>query len=485
MPLNANELLLAMDEHARMPLRARLTNALRNAIRGGQLPAGARMPSSRVLATDLGVSRGVVLEAYAQLAAEGFLRTRPGSGTTVAAVPDVPAAPAAAPVPEPARRPLAFDLRPGSPDVSGFPRRQWLAATRRVLNKVPDAALGYNEPWGVSELRTALAHYLARVRGAMVSTESIVVVNGATQGVSLVGQLLLRQGHRCIAVEDPSNAIQRRLLTDLGLQVVGVPVDEHGLRTDLLARSPARALLCTPAHQYPTGAILSAERREELVGWAAAVDALIVEDDYDSEFRYGKSPVGCLQSLDPQHVAMIGSVSKSLAPALRLGWVVSPPGCCPPCAWQEPLRLRQPALDQHVLADFLTAGEYDRNLRALRRRYSQRRAALCEALERHLPTWQVMGVAGGLHLVVRLPDNLSENGLVAAAAARGVHLLGVQTMTLEHAYGPALILSFARGTRDVFDEASRRLAAAAQDAAAHDRPNASIVLSGVDWYEQL
>jgi GntR family transcriptional regulator/MocR family aminotransferase len=320
----------------------------------------------------------------------------------------------------------------------------------------------------------------------MVSTDSVVVVNGATQGVSLVAQLLLRRGHRCIAVEDPSNAIQRRLLTDLGLQVVGVPVDEHGLRTDLLARTPARALLCTPAHQYPAGAILSAERREELVRWAAAVDALIVEDDYDSEFRYGKSPVGCLQSLDPQHVAMIGSVSKSLAPALRLGWVVAPPGLLPS------LRLAKshsdfgsPALDQHVLADFLNAGEYDRNLRALRRRYSQRRVALCEALERHLPDWQVMGVAGGLHLVVRLPDDMSESGLVEAAAARGVHVLGVETMTLEHPYGPALILSFARGTADVFDEAARRLADAAHDAAAQDRRTAPRVLSGVDWYERL
>jgi GntR family transcriptional regulator/MocR family aminotransferase len=466
MPLNANELLLAMDDQDRMPLRARLTTALRNAIRAGQLQAGGRMPSSRVLAGDLGISRGVVLEAYAQLAAE------------------VVHAPEA--LDRAAQRHLLFDLRPGSPDVSSFPRRPWLAALRRTMLAVPDAALGYGEPWGVVELRTQLAHYLSRVRGAMVQPQSIVVVNGATQGISLMAQLLLRQGHRSIAVEDPSNAIQRRLLTDLGLEVVGVPVDEHGLRSDLLARTDARALLCTPAHQYPTGAILSAERREELVRWAAAVDAVVIEDDYDSEFRYGKSPVGCLQSLDPQHVAMIGSVSKTLAPALRMGWVLAPP------ALVSSLRLAKshadfgsPALDQYALADFLASGEYDRNLRALRRRYSQHRDALTAALAHHLPSWEVMGVAGGLHLVVRLPDGVSESGLVAAAAAHDVHVLGVQTMTVEHPYGPALTLSFARGTPDMLGEAARRLAAAAQDAPAHDAAAATDVRSGVDWYEQL
>jgi GntR family transcriptional regulator/MocR family aminotransferase len=444
------------------------------------------MPSSRVLASDLGVSRGVVLEAYAQLAAEGFLRSRPGSATTVAVVPGIPRRD----VMESGRHgraiDSALDLRPGAPDLSSFPRRQWLTAMRRTLSTLPAAALGYAEPWGVPGLRQELADYLSRVRGAMVTAESLVAVTGATQGVSLLAQLLVRHGQDAIAVEDPSNAIQQRLLSDMGLRVVGVPVDEHGLRVDLLARTAARAVIVTPAHQYPTGSSLSADRREQLVRWARAVDGLVIEDDYDSEFRYGRRPIGCLQSLDPNHVAMIGSISKSLAPALRIGWVASPPALVAALRRAKShADFGSASLDQYVLADFLASGEYDRNLRALRRRYGQRREALLQVLERYLPRWQVMGVAGGLHLVVRLPDDVSESGLVAAAEDQGVLVLGVETMRVEHPYGPALVLSFARATADMLDEAVRRLALAAHDLAAAPRPGWTEPLSGVDWYERL
>jgi GntR family transcriptional regulator/MocR family aminotransferase len=287
-----------------------------------------------------------------------------------------------------------------------------------TLKVLPAADFGYTEPWGVPALREQLAHYLVRVRGAMVEPDAVVVVSGATQGISLLAQLLRRRGHTAIAVEDPSNAIQRRLLAETGLRVVDVPVDGHGLSVDALATTEARALICTPAHQYPTGVILSADRREQLSLWAREQKALIIEDDYDSEFRYGRPPVGCLQGLLPEHVALVGSASKSLAPALRLGWVAAPPSIL-----ADLRRDKSHAdfgtcfLEQHVMARFLASTGYDRNLRVLRRRYGERRQALADALARHLPDWRVMGAAGGLHVVLQLPAGVQENGLVAAAAA--------------------------------------------------------------------
>ncbi len=462
MPLNSAELLVRLDDDRRLPLRVRLTMALRDMLRTGQVSPGSTLPSSRVLARDLGISRGVVVEAYAQLTAEGYLLSRAGAGTT--APPShtqsrqVPTP--TPPQPEPAG---GLDLRPGTPDLSSFPRRAWLAAVRETLSTLPTSQLGYGEPWGAQVLRTQLSDYLARVRGAMADPDSVVVVTGATQGVSLVAQILLRRGQRTVAVEDPSNALQRRLLRDLGLEVVDVPVDDHGLRVDALAATGARTVLCTPAHQYPTGVILSAERRMQLSRWAQEVDGLVVEDDYDAEFRYGRPAVGCLQGLDVAHVALLGSVSKSLAPALRLGWVLAP------ASLLEDLRQAKShadfgsnILDQHVLSAFMASGGYDRNLRLLRRRYAERREHLIAALAARAPAWQPIGAAGGLHLVVRLPPDLSEDGLVRAAAATGVQVLGLAGMTGRCPQGPALVLSFARSTPDMLAEAVRRLVLAAE-----------------------
>ena len=461
MPLSSAGLLVRLEEGGRLPLRVRLTMALRDAVRTGQVSPGSTLPSSRVLARDLGISRGVVLEAYAQLTAEGYLLSRPGAGTTVAATQphSRPVAAPAAPQHEPAG---VLDLRPGTPDLSSFPRRLWLGAVRDTLNTLPASGLGYGEPWGVRALRVQLAEYLARVRGAMADPDSVVVVTGTTQGISLIAQVLLRRGQRSVAVEDPSNALQRRLLRDLGCDVVDVPVDDSGLRVDALAATGARVVLCTPAHQYPTGVILSAERRTQLIRWAQDVDGLVVEDDYDAEFRYGRAAVGCLQGLDDRHVALLGSVSKSLAPALRLGWVLAPPRLL------DELRQAKShadfgsnGLDQHVLAELMVSGGYDRNLRMLRRRYAERRDHLVSALAARAPSWQPLGAAGGLHLVVRLPPGLSEEGVVSAGAAAGVLVLGVAGMTGAHPQGPALALSFARATPGMLDEAVHRLVLAA------------------------
>lgn len=483
MPLNAADLWVGIESVGDMPLRARLAMALREAVRTGRVAPGSTLPSSRVLARDLGVSRGVVTEAYAQLVAEGFLRSRPGAGTTVGfpglkSVGTAPSPPPAAPV-----EPGTIDLRPGLPDLSSFPRQQWSAALRETLKALPASAFGYTEPWGALALREQLAQYLARVRGAMVHPDCIVVVSGATQAISLMAHLLRRRGHTAIAVEDPSNAIQRRLLADVGLQVVDVPVDSQGLSVDALAASGARAVISTPAHQYPTGVILSAARREQLCRWAGEQDGLIIEDDYDAEFRYGRAPVGCLQGLLPEHVALVGSTSKSLAPALRLGWVAAPPAILDGLRQQKShADFGTSFLEQHVLAEFFASTAYDRNLRMLRRRYGERREWMVRALARELPAWRVMGAAGGLHLVLQVPDEVSESRLVAAAAAEGVAVIGIAGMVGANPHGPAIVVSFARATRDMLDDAVSRLARAA--ARLDEVPEGPTPVSGVEWYEQ-
>ncbi len=458
MPLNAAELLVMLERSPSGPLRVRLAAALRDAIRAGQLVPGTTLPSTRVIAQDLGVSRGVAVDAYAQLAAEGFITTRPGTGTTVAFLPAA-ARPdfwtmgetVTAPVPD-------LDLRPGWPDLAAFPRREWAAAVRDVLGELATSALGYAEPWGPWELRRQLAVYLTRVRGAIAAPAGVVVVNGVTQGLTLLCRLLREQGQDRLAVEDPSNAFQRELLARLGMDVVNIPVDDQGLRVDALAGSGARVVLCTPAHQYPSGVVLSPTRRASLLRWAADADALVLEDDYDAEFRYERGPMGCLQGMDPLHVALLGSVSKTLAPALRIGWVLCPPQLLTGLRTaKRDDDFGSNAIDQHVLARLLELGTYDRHLRMLRRRYRQRRDALVEAFARALPDWEVLGSAGGLHLTVRLPDGVPEGRLLVAAAGLGLSVFGLGAMTAAANRPAGIVVSYARTTPDMAVEAVNRL----------------------------
>ncbi len=463
MPLNAAVLLVSLAGPGVGPLRVRLANAMRDAIRSGRLGPGTTLPSTRILASDLGLSRGVVVDAYNQLAAEGFVRGRPGAATTVVYVQAAALPERWQSQPPPSRLGPELDLRPGWPDLSAFPRRAWAAAVRDVLKDLPDAELGYCEPWGPWALRRELASYLARVRGAMTATDGVVVVSGVTQGLTLLCRLRLRQGADRLAVEDPSNAVQRQLLGRLGVELVDVPVDDSGLRVDVLAATGCRAVLCTPAHQYPTGVVLSPTRREQLLRWASEVDGLIIEDDCDAEFRHDRAPLGCLQGMDPQHVALLGSVSKTLAPALRIGWVLSPPQLLSELRGiKRDDDFGSNAIDQHVLACLLASGGYDRHLRGLRRRYRQRRDAFIQAFGRRLPSWDVMGSAGGLHLTVALPAGIPEGRLVAAAAGLGLSVLGLETMSASKVSGPGIVASYARATPDMSEDAVDRLVKASQ-----------------------
>src|SRR4051794_14662460 len=318
----APELLIEVERANGAPLRAQIERELRDAVRSGRLHPGSALPSTRSLARQLEVSRGVVVEAYAQLAAEGYLSARQGAPTRVAAVPSprvdpAHARPAAAPRPR-------YDLRPSVPDLSAFPRRAWLAAERRALAALPHAALDYPDMRGTTELRAALAAYLGRVRGLVAAPERIVVTSGTLQSIGLLARVLRGRGIDRIALEQPGFHIHRALLRRCGIATAPVPVDERGLVVEQLERAGCRAVLVTPAHHMPLGAVLAPERRAALLDWAERADGLVIEDDYDGEYRYDREPVGALQGLAPERVVYLGSASKVLAPALRIGWVVAP-----------------------------------------------------------------------------------------------------------------------------------------------------------------
>jgi GntR family transcriptional regulator / MocR family aminotransferase len=342
------DLLLVLDRGSVRPLRDQIEDQLRDGIRRGRLHAGTALPSSRALAAELGVSRGVVVDAYGQLAAEGFLVARPGAATRVAAVArHEPAAPPDERVPPPVR----FDLRIEAADLSAFPRRSWQAALREVLRDAPDAAFGYGDRAGHPALRAVLASYLGRARGVAAEPERIVVTTGITQAVALLGRALRGAGVRRIAVEDPGFPVHRMVLRRQGLELAPVPVDGGGIRVDAVEASGAQAVLVTPAHQFPLGMGLAPERRTALLDWAAARDGFVLEDDYDGEYRFDREPVGALQALAPARVIYLGSASKTLAPAVRLGWAVLPGALAEAVAEEKMLANGgSPQLDQLALA---------------------------------------------------------------------------------------------------------------------------------------
>jgi GntR family transcriptional regulator/MocR family aminotransferase len=438
------------------PLTTQLERALRAAVRSGRLADGTRLPSTRGLAAELGVSRGVVVSAYAQLGAEGYLSVRQGAPVRVAAA--APRDESSEAVERRIGRPPRYNLRPDLPDYSAFPRREWLASMRAALRDATDEELGYGDARGAPQLREALAAYLGRVRGLSARPGRVVVTVGFAHGIDLVCAALRARGARRIAVEDPGHVTVRRIVEHSGLAAVPVPVDAEGLRVDAL---DADAALVTPAHQFPTGVVLSPERRAALLAWAEARDALILEDDFDAEFRYDRPPVGALQGLAPERVVYLGSVSKTLAPALRIGWAVLPSWLGAAVAEQvEGTILAAPRLDQLALAHFVGRGELDRHLRRMRLRYRRRRDALLDALTARLPQARPEGVAAGLHVIARLPAEWDERAVLAGARARGIALAGMGEYRFDgRAEPPTLLLGYARSPEPVLRAAVRELAA--------------------------
>jgi GntR family transcriptional regulator / MocR family aminotransferase len=423
-----------------VPIHEQLEQALRQSIRSGRLPAGSRLPSSRSLAARLRVSRGVVSEAYGQLAAEGYLTSRQGAAVRVSS------AVRALERPSPARSLMprfSYDLRPSLPDLASFPRDRWQRSIRAALRESPLSAIGYPDPRGVPELRAALSDYLARVRGAAADPEHLLVCTGFMQGLSLLCRALAAQGVASIALEDPGWHTHRLIAEQCGLQVEPVQVDADGIDVQALTGTDASVVLVTPSHQFPTGVTLSPRRRAALIEWAESGERLIVEDDYDGELRFDRGAVGALQGLAPERVVYAGSASKRLAPAMRLGWLLTPSWI----TWSLSAAKAtedggSEAIGQLALAHFIAHGELDRHLRRMRSTYERRRQALLGALARRLPQARATGSPCGLFEPVLLPAGVDEPALLSAAASRGLGLEGISLHRFKAGGEPCLLLGY-------------------------------------------
>jgi GntR family transcriptional regulator/MocR family aminotransferase len=450
-------------------VRAGLESALRDAVRTGRLAAGVRLPSSRDLAADVGVARNTVAEAYAQLVAEGWLTARTGSGTWVSERPAVTASAAGVPAEQP--RPPRYDLRAGVPAVSAFPRREWLATARAALGAAADDVLGYPDPRGLPELRMALVGYLSRTRGVIADPERVIICGGFSHGLALTCWVLARQGAGSLAVEDYGHQAYRRIVRSHGLRAITLAIDDlgamPGAALDATVRQDrAGAVLLTPAHQYPLGMSLAPARRTAFVARAARSGGLVIEDDYDGEFRYDRQPVGAMQSLAPDLVVYAGTASKSLAPGLRLGWLVVPTRLVAGfVAAKESLGAHSSVLDQLALARLIESGGYDRQVRRARLLYRRRRDRLVAALRREAPRVRLTGIAAGQHVVAALPDDVSEDDVVTRAAENGLAVEGLAhyandpvTGSLRR-WGPALVIGYGRPADHAFTAALGRLCA--------------------------
>jgi GntR family transcriptional regulator / MocR family aminotransferase len=430
-------------------VRAQLETALRDAIRSGRLAAGTRLPPTRTLAADLGVARNTIAEVYGQLVAEGWLSARTGSGTSVAS--------RAAPSPEPGLTDSAavsrprYDLRPGEPDLSAFPRGAWLAAARKALTGAWDAVLGYGDPCGLAVLRGALAEYLARTRGVVVQHGggNIVICSGFAHGLEVVSRALLATGARTLAVERYGHQAHRDIAAAAGLRLHPIPLDSSGAMAG--AAADADAALLTPAHQFPLGMTLAPHRRRAFADRVG----IVIEDDYDGEFRYDRQPVGAMQALAPDRVIYCGTASKSLAPGVRLAWLVVPPRLLD--AVVAALGGGPSALDQLTLAELIATGGYDRQIRRARLAYRRRRDRLVAALA---PLGlQVSGIAAGLHALVDFPQTASELRAETLASRHGLAVEGLR----RYAYGDAdragLVIGYARPPEHAYTTALARLCA--------------------------
>jgi GntR family transcriptional regulator/MocR family aminotransferase len=455
------------------PKRAQIEQQLREAIRSGRLRGGSRLPPTRALASDLGMSRGVIVEAYAQLVAEGYLVTGPRSGTRVSERIELPPTRRLASSPR-AAVPVRYELRSGAPDPASFPRAAWLSSTGEALRTLPDADLLGPHRGGLARLRASLAEYLARSRAAAATPDQIVVTSGLANGLAVALEVLRGRGARRVGVEDPSWPHHARAVRLAGLEPVAVAVDECGLVVDGLERLGVDAVITTPAHQFPTGVVLSAGRRARLLAWANEQASLIVEDDYDAEFRYDRHPVAALQGMAADRVIYAGTVSKTLSPVLRFGWLLLPSGLADSVADRVHASGTWPSvIDQATLAVLIDRGVLERHLRAMRRRYRGRRDALVAALTRSLDV-EITGVAAGLHLVVRPRSACDVTAIARQARERGIAIDTLHDRCWTRARRPpAMLLGYGALPEPSIPAAVRELARLPASAAMRRRSSAA------------
>jgi GntR family transcriptional regulator/MocR family aminotransferase len=450
----ARDLWLDVDlQRGRM--RRNLREAVRSAIQSGRVGAGTALPSSRTLAHDLGVSRGVVTDVYDQLAAEGYVRIAPRQAPTVAGAATAHPAPL-----EAAEVSWRYDFIATRPDVELFPRRSWVRAVERSLRSAPGGALDYGDHQGRIELRIAIAAYLARVRGVRTDPGRIVITQGFTQALDLLTRVLASRGATVLAFESPSLPDGRATAQASGVRIVGCPVDGDGLLVDRLGAIDPAAVVVTPAHQFPTGAVMAPARRTALVSWATTYDRLIIEDDYDAEFRYDRLAIGGIQGLDPGRVVHVGTVSKTLAPGLRLGWMSLPAQVVEEVrAHKGSADSGSPAIDQLALADLIQTGEYDRQIGRARHVYRRRRNQLIAALSERVPSLTAAGAEAGLHVLVRLPASIDDVAIADEAARRRIRVQALSPMLLLGEPDRGLLLGYGRLPAERIDEAVAALAA--------------------------
>ena len=447
------------------PLRIQLADRLREAIQAGALPGGARLPSTRRAAAELGVSRGVVTDAYAQLRSEGWLVVE------ATRCPRVRAFPCAVAHVSQARQPARYDLLPEHPDLLAFPRAAWLRSLRRVIRHVDAADLGYGDPEGPLRARKVLAAHLVRTRAAAVDAERLILTSGFTQGLSLLCRALARHGARSVAIEDPSPPYLSETIKRAGLRVVAVPVDAGGLNTSLVPGTGADAVLLTPAHQYPTGTRLPPDRRAELTSWAAASGAMVIEDDHDAELLERRTAAPSLTALAPDHVVLVGSTAKSLAPAMRIGWIAVP------ARWRHDVTAERwysdsgaATLEALAFADFLERGELQRHVRALRRELRTRREALTRELEALAPRARVVAPVDALHLTITFGEGIDDRAVATRLAARRIRTRPLSAFRHQAQGPPGLVLGVAQvppaAAANVVRQLNRAIGAAGQ----HESP---------------
>jgi GntR family transcriptional regulator/MocR family aminotransferase len=447
-----------LDRDVELPLHEQLERSLREQIRRGRLSAGAELPSTRRLAAELQVSRGVVSEAYRQLAAEGYLEMRQGATVRVGRVVQgaEPRTPPRSLLPS-----FAYDFHPGLPDLAGFPRERWLRSLRAAWQTTSLSAVGHSDPRGVPRLRAALADYLARVRGVEADIEAMLVCTGFMQGFSMLCRWLHEQDVREIAVEDPGWHTHRLIAERNGLRTIPISVDQDGLRVAELEACGASVVVVTPAHQFPTGHVLGSERRAALIEWAQNGERLIVEDDYDSELRHDRVALGALQGLAPERVLHIGSASKRLVPGMRLGWMLLPSWLAWPLISAKAIEDGgSEVVGQLALCDFIERGELDRHIRRMRTRYRLRREALLAALAERLPDARAGDGAAGLHELVTLPESVGEPALLNAAATLGVGLVGLSQHRFAYGGAPGIVLGFGNLAEPAIEQGVRLIAQA-------------------------
>jgi GntR family transcriptional regulator / MocR family aminotransferase len=457
-PVGGPGLLVAIDRGSDVSLDEQIERSLREGIRAGRLVAGSRLPSSRALAAELGISRGVVTEAYGQLAAEGYLSTSQGAPVRVARTVRGPAPRARA---LPLLPSFPYHFHPGLPDLGAFPRDRWLRSLRAAWRQAPTSAVGYPDARGLWQLREALADYLGRVLGTASDPEHMMICGGFRDAFAMICRYLHSHGVERMALEDPGPHPHRLIIEQAGMTVVPVPVDAHGLDVEALTLSDVTAVVVTPAHQFPTGCVLSSERRAALLEWAEAGERLIIEDDLDAEYRYDGARLGALQGLAPERVAYIGSASKRLLPGMRLGWLLMPSWLTWPLISAKAIEDGgSEVIGQLALHDFISRGELDRHIRRMRLRYQHRHKLLIAAVARLLPYAQASNSAAGLYELFTLPRETDEAALLARAAECGVGLQGLSLHQFKAGGPPGLLLGFANLSEAAIEQGIRLLAEA-------------------------